>query len=1818
MRKSFHFLFWLGFAPLWLACSSQQVEVSNRNFGEEIARQQNLIFTFSQDLVADSLTGRWDSTAYIGFKPAVRGKFKWTATNELMFSPDLGFRPSTEYKASLTRDILRHAGSIGKKNLSVGEATELKFHTPYLNLVHSEMFWTKSGTGAIELHFNLNFNYKVNPAEVAGRLTVQIGGKQVTPRVTSTSLAEKAAIQVTQPAGTSFDGKPVIITVKEGLKCAESSYVTPRALILQANIPDKENFQIARVEPELDGEAGLIRVYTNQTIESQNIAKFIKVTPEAAIKVEAQPYGFSIKGNFGPGSYNLRISKELRGVFGGLAEDYAQVVVFGEMKPSIAFSSRQALYLTSKGSRNLGVRITNVPRVKVTVYKIYENNIQYFLRNNGASGNYEYYGGEEYESEYYMSESGENPYGRVVLERELETKSLARSGDVSLLNVTLPQDDPFRGVYVVKVTSANEQYLSASQLVSISDIGFTVKEAENEIIVLCNSILSAQPLPGVKVNLVSNNNQTVYSAETDAGGVARFPDLKGKAPGFTISMVTGQQGDDFNYLAFSQTKVESSRYDVGGARDNPSGYQAFLYGDRDIYRPGETMHLNTVVRNGRWENPGDFPVKLKVLLPNGKEFAQLKGNLSEQGSFTTSLPLPQETVTGTYNVEVYTANDVLLTNRAVSVEEFIPDRIRVNVNLSGEALRTGEELKVQATATNLFGPPAAGRNYEMTFGLKRKAFVPEKFAGYNFHTTHSKEVSFEQNVRQGTTAADGQLTEAFTIPADYKDLGVLDGTVYTTVFDETGRPVNRLNRFEVFTQDVFYGINLPDTYVNTREAMQIPLVATDRSGKTLANATARVQVVKLNWETVLVRSEYGDYRYDSQKKEQKLVETTLKLNGSGTAYTFVPSLSGQYEIRVSRPGAASYVAGSFYAYGYGFTQNTAFEVNREGQIDIETDKKTYQVGDKAEVLLKTPFAGKVLVTVERNRVFDYFYQDTDKKSAKITIPIKAGYLPNAYITATLIRPADNATMPLTVAHGFTPIGVEEDGHKLPVQITAAAQSRSRTQQTIRVKTEPGAEVTLAVVDEGILQLKNYKSPDPFGFFFQKRALEVESYDLYQKLFPELTGTLSSTGGDGYDLSKRVNPLTNKRVKLVTFWSGPLKANGSGEVSYTVDIPQFSGDLRIMAVAYKGSAFGAGNTNLKVADPVVISSALPRFLSPGDQLEMPVTLTNTTSRPTTATVRLKTTGAVGVAGEAEKTVELAANREAQVTFAITARNAIGTGDVTVEVSALDSKFIDQTDITVRPVTSLLKSSGSGVAAVASATSVSLATEFIPATTRTKFVLSRSPVAQFAGDLDYLLQYPYGCVEQTTSGAFPQLYFADLSQSLLRKPADAAQSGTDVANYNVQQAIRKLQSMQLHNGALSYWPEGGSESWWGTAYAAHFLTEARKAGFAVNTQVLDRMLGYLSGKVKARDSEQYFYFVNSGERQSKRIAPREIAYSLYVLALGGRQDVATMNYYKSRKDLLAIDSKYLLAATYQLLGDNGSFRSVVPAAFSGERSVSAFGGSFYSYIRDEAISLNALLQADLQNPQIPVMARHLSEGMKKEKYLNTQERAFGLLALGKLARRDSGKDVTATVKAGSNVLGTLAAGDLVLNNVANQNLTIGTQGSGSLYYFWQAEGLSNNTSVPEEDSYLKVRKTFYDRSGNAISGNTFRQNDMVVVKISLSTTDGSRVDNVVITDMLPAGFEIENPRISEMAEMRWARDAAVPEHFDVRDDRINLFTTATGSRKDYYYVVRAVSTGTFRMGPVSADAMYNGEYHSLNGAGAIQVSAGGGKEKASLGE
>ncbi|MBA3647305.1 MAG: alpha-2-macroglobulin family protein [Chitinophagales bacterium] len=1781
--------------------SQNFIRLERTNFTGEIGRDQNLVFTFSTNMVPDSLLNKWDTTVYIQFIPIVKGKYKWTASNELTFSPYALFSPSTDFEAIFTKKLLFYF----KERISLPEQNKIAFHTPYLTLTTPQIFWATSlqNPGTAETRINLNFNSPVLPAEVNKRLHIYVNQKSVLFDFLNGNTDSIIVIAIADYIGDSKGSVPIKIQIDAGLPSVGTSYKSKTKLEYNLVIPEKGKIMVTEMTAIFKEGIGQINVFTNQPLINENLKLLVSIVPAIKFSVEKIDNGFAIIGDFETDkTYSVTLSKDLQGIFGyALNENYVQNVSFGELQPSIAFANKKSIYLSAAGDRNISINAISLNKIKVSVIRIYENNILAFTRAGTEWGYYDEPNNGDYEYHDYQYYNYEN-YGNLISEKTYSVQSLPKNGNTRLLNLNLDDlnyGSKLKGLYVLKIQDADRQWLQQSKFISVSDIGLIVRQAKDEVYVFANSILDANPLPNVKLSFISSNNQVIQTTTTDKDGVGIIKKDEAVFGNFLLGMVTATVNDDFNFIILDNTSVETSRYEVGGSHSNDAQLDAFIYGDREIYRPGDTIHANTIVRTEDWKTPEGAPMKMKLILPSGKEYQSYKKLPDDQGAFETAFYLPATIVTGQFTIELYSGNDVLINSRKINVEEFVPDRIKVTVELDKNIFKPNDQVNARINAINLFGPPASNRNYEAELSLKRHDFAVKKFNDYNFSIQTSENIPLENVIKEGKTDVNGNASAIYSLP-DYKDIGILHGNIYTTVFDETGRPVHRLIEFEEYTQDIFFGIKNFDSWVSTHQSLTFQFAALTISGIPAAT-NAVVEIYKHNWENVIEHSG-GRYNYNPQRRDQLLSRSTINISASGGTLNFTPFNSGEYEVRILKPGTKTYVSRIFYAYGWEDTQNTSFEVSTQGEITMHVDKERYAIGDKAELLLKAPFDGKILITVEQDHIFSYFYVSTKDKAARATISILKEYVPNVYITATAIRRLNNNPLPLTVARGYMPLLIDNAENKLPVTIISTADSRSKIKQTITVKTLPDAELTIAVVDEGILQLRNTASPDPFHYFYQQKALEVTSFDLYPFLFPEYRNS-TLQGGDIAELNRRVNPFTIKRFNLVALWSGIKKSDASGNVDFDIYIPQFSGSLRVMAVAYKDRNFGSSEKIIKVADPIVISTALPRFLSPGDTLNVPVTLSNTTVKNTNVTAEILVSGPLKVSRSTTQSVSLNATSETRSEFSIFSNGIAGEGSVTINVNGAGEKFSDKTNISIRPASTLQRQTGSGSIEGGQSQTLHLRADMIASSMDAKLVVSRSLLGEFAGDLRYLLQYPYGCAEQIISSAFPQLYYRDLAKAS-GQDNKAIQHNPD---YNVQQAIKKIEAMQLYNGAVSYWPASDVESWWCTAYAAHFLQEAGKAGFDINQDFLERMYSYLQFKIKSRETELYYYQDARNITQKKTIAKKEIPYSLWVLALSGRFDQSAMNYYKAHEELLTLDEKYMLSSAYAVSGSQSAFNDLLPAAFAGETSLRALGGSFYSPVRDEAIALLVLQEADPDNQQIGIMSRHLIQKMKSASYLSTQDRAFALLALGKLSKKTRESTVTASISSNGKLIGDFNGNDLAINQgLVNQVITIQSSGSGTLYYFWEVNGINTTGSYKPEDNFLKARKQFFDRAGKQVNPAAIHQNDLIVVKLTLQALDykGS-IDNVAMTDLLPAGFEIENPRISAIPDLSWIKDETPFDYIDIRDDRITYFATATAKEKNFYYVVRAVSKGVFHMGPVSADAMYNGEYHSYNGASTITV-------------
>lgn len=1761
---------------------------------------QNLTIEFNRDLATAEQLNEWDSTAYIQFEPPIQGTFIWGAANRLLFLPSEKLPPGTKIRGTVTKAVL-----FNNSSWSLGSEISFETRTTPLDVDKVSTYWARVNPDSKDdptVFVDLDFNFPIRVAKVESKLELKVDGKvQAISLITEGEFARSIRFYATK-VELSEESIPVEVTIQPGLIPLGGKSASEEIKQVKSTLGSPFQFKVTNLSANYDGSKGTLTIITSQTPQEAELKKYLEILPKVKFEVEPKSNGFVItsEGFDVTGKYELLVKKGIEGKVGGLLKsEYREQFSFGNVKPTIKFSGTKARFLSKEGYKNVKIQILNVKEVEVVVSKIYENNALSFLSSRQYNYDYET---DEYYYGYNFNSNGNQ--SDEIWTKKIETSELQKDGSYSILNLDFDDKlSDYNGIYTVKVRSTENRWLNDSRVVAISDIGIITKQGKNKLFVFANSLSSANPIPGATVTAFGRNNQEISAVTTNQDGVAVI-NLDNNLPrGFEPQMVTISNLDDYNLLDLKATATRTSRFEVGGKYLRDAQYEGFVFMERDLYRPGEDVNLAFLVRDRTWGLPGQIPVKVKVTTPDGREFINMRKTLGEQGSSEASFSLPTSSLTGNYRLTIHTSNNQYLTGQNIKVEEFLPDRIKVEAKLDKtEYLASDTKMNLDLSAVNFFGPPAANKKYEVRIRLTRSGFYPRTLRGYNFNFQKTDTRLYDIN-REGLTDEAGKASVILDIPSNNKNTGIINLSGFVTVIDETGRPVSVRKGAKIYTQEVFFGVKSDDYWVKTGDVVHTSLVASDKDGKVLEGQKATVKIVKTEYKTVLAKSG-GYFRYRSQSYERVIEEKEVTIGGMDTKASFIPDLSGKYEVRVYPEGVNNYVSRRFYAYGYGSTTVNSFEVDNEGEVDIIFDKEKYDVGDKAQVILKAPFSGTVLVTVENDDVQDYFYVKTENKAAQFDLDIQDKYLPNVFISATLFKPQQTSDIPLTVAHGYAPMIVEKASTKLDVQITAVEKSRSNQKQEIKIKTSPGAMVGLAVVDEGILQVSQYKTPNPHAFFYGKRALEVKSYDLYPYLFPEIASGGLTGGGDAMEseMASRINPLNNDRVKLVSFWKGVVKADNRGEITHEIDIPQYSGDLRIMAIAFNNDAFGSGRENMKVADPIVISPGIPRFLSPGDSLVMPVAVSNTTDQEIRAKVTVSSEGLVKMQGKNSENTTFAGGKESMLSYKLYAQNDIGQGEIQVKVDADGDEYQHNTSITVRPNSPLLKLTGSGV--IKGSTTQKVETEdvnFIPSTIERKLVVSKSPMVEFTKDLSYLLRYPYGCLEQTTSQGFPLLYYTNVSRSA----ANTREHEATNANYIVKEAIKRIYLMQLYTGGFTYWPGQGRESFWGSVYAAHFLVEAKRAGYDVDSDVISKALNYIKKKANEKRVIDYYY----SYRSKRPIYPRGNLYALYVLALAGQAELSTMNFYLSKQDFLSSDSKYLLSAAYALSGDPAKINAIIKAKFAPESTIRSTGGSFYSPLRDEAIALTALLDVDPQNDEIPIMAKHVSESLKSNRWFSTQERAFSLIALGRIAKEAERTNINADVTVDGEQIGefkntktplTLSGPDL------EGDVSVSTSGEGTLYYFWETEGMSKDGSFKEEDSYLKVRRTYYKENGAIADLSKIEQNDRLIVKLSIQNIFDKNIDNIVITDMLPACFEVENPRIGALPNYRWIKDQNNPDYSDFRDDRVHLFTNLSYGRvRNYYYVVRAVSKGEYNLGPAAADAMYNNEYHSYSGGGKVIV-------------
>lgn len=1546
----------------------------------------------------------------------------------------------------------------------------------------------------------------------------------------------------------------------------------------------ESEFRVGDIKPTVSGTETGIEIELNKDVDLSKIKGFIEITPKVDFVVEERYNGIGLSGDFKPGvSYDVEVlkgmpsAKELK-----LNQSTKKTVVMSDYDPTFKFKV-QGMYVSLKGNQNIPVEATNIDVIKVKIHRVYDNNVVYLLNNS-------------------MSYSIPDDIGLDVIEKTINTNVERNKPTEILLNLKELIKGDSRGIFFMRLTEPDSGYSWSgdSKLILTSDIGMVVKKSDNGLFVWLNSLSNNGAIAGATIKVFSKTNQQLLEGTSDTNGLVQFKgvDWSGDRKPF---VVTASKDGDQSFIELEKCTLTETDFKTEGRPYISSGYEGFLYTDRGVYRPGEKVYLRAILRGPNLEKPDSFPVVFEITRPDGRQFAKLNGVLSRFGTVDLDIDIPDYALTGGYTANLMLPGSKEVTGSVkFSVEEFMPDRLKVTVTLPEERLQADKTSPITVKAEQFFGAPAEGRNVEVLYDLKPQEFKPDGYKDYSF-VDSSKSFTFKTtSLDEKTSDNNGSATFELKLPEKLSPPSALRCEISAVVKEVGGRAVTSHIERMFDAYPYYIGIRQAVAgYATPGREIKFDYVVLSPDGKKIDAAGLEVNIYKVVWNNVLKKDDKGEYRYVSESREE-VVRTDILKEGN-LSYSYTPKSWGDYVIRIKGKDVSSHSTSlTFYCSDSGYMP---WAMQRPDRIELKLDKSSYAVGETAKLTIKSPFKGKALITVSKDKIITAKVIELANPTQEVPLTVEDGWQPNAYCAVTVIRPVDPGEDWVAYrAYGIIPVAIDNSAHKLNVNVSSPDSSapEDKVKVDIEVKDAQGmpqeTEVSLALVDEGVLRLTNFKTPDPFEFFYGKRGNNIITSDIYSLLIPEFgqkkVGADSNPSGDEapYDPKKRLNPISAQRVKPVALWKSNIITGKDGKATTEFTVPQFSGSLRIMVVAVDSSSFGNSEEDLKVVEPLMIKPNLPRVISTNDEFIVPVSVFNSTGKDSDVAISLETSEGFVFNSDKAFTVNIKNNKEGQVAFKLKAPVAPQKATITIKASGAGHITDSITELAVRPPVPFTTLIGSGSIKAPATQAIKVPGDWLKGTGQTSLIITSLPALQFAGGLKNLVQYPYGCIEQTTSCTFPLLYLKDIAALVDPKKFNP----TQIDNY-IDAGIRRVLAMQTYSGGFSYWPGYNYTYDNGSVYATDFLIEAEEAGYAVPDFAKNTALDYCE-KILAGKEENY---------------PLELkAYSCYVLSKAGRLKPSWIRRLQEVKDKLPEYSRFHLAAALFALGDKRAVQEILGAGMPDSKVERQTGDSLNSYTRANAIALSVYMDIDPENPIVPTLVKRLQGSMKNGSWETTQDNAMALLALGKYASYVKHQDVnySGTVSADGKVIAQFDNNkDLKLENeiLAGTDVKISLQGKGTAYYYWVSEGVPVSERVEEKHNGIEVNRNFFDRNDKPLDMAKIKQGEVIIVDITFNSAGAYK--NVVVEDLLPACFEIENPRLATSETMYWIKkDMIEPGHIDMRDDRLLLFTDLEAKKGMHYrYVVRAVTKGKFILPAINASCMYDPSIISISGQGYVEV-------------
>jgi uncharacterized protein YfaS (alpha-2-macroglobulin family) len=1546
-------------------------------------------------------------------------------------------------------------------------------------------------------------------------------------------------------------------------------------------------------------------------------AEFIKLDGKDPQTVTADQRQICVDGLAHGKRYEVQVRMGLPSAVGETLRKTAELAVYvKDRTPSVRASGR-GYVLPDRGQQGIPLISVNTDTLKVEVYRIGDRNLAQTLQSGDFQKQIS-----AYEIEALKERSGARVYAGELAVAARPNEDVTTAFPVA---EALPKLQPGVYVLVAHAGSSKEEpgrTAAAIQWFIVSDLGLTTINGEDGLHVFVRSLATATPVVNANLRLLARNNEVLGTARTDSRGYARFDAGLQRGEGGLAPAVIAADAPDGDYAFIDVAGAAFDLTDRGvKGRSAPGPIDAFAYTERGVYRPGETVHLVALARN-RMGHAASIPLTLLIARPDGVEHKRMTLPDQGLGARATELALPPTAMTGTWRVRVHAEPKAsAIAQTAFLVEDFVPERLDLKLEPAVSALSLDQQSTINLAGRYLYGPPAAGLAVEGEIVVKPSSREVAGFPGFKFGLADEQMSPVRKTLEQlPATDAEGRAAIGVRLPPLPRTARPLDADVILKLRESGGRTIERTVTLPVELPHRRIGIKplFAGGQIGEGEMARFELVLLGADGRPIEPQGLKWELLRLDqrWQWY---SRDGSWNYEPVVNARRVAAGTAE--ASGTVARIEARVDwGRYRLEVA--SADGTLSSLIFNGGY-----WADEAADSPEIlDVALDKPAYRAGETARLKIQSRLAGRAMIAVLNSGLASQQEVDLPAGGGEVPLRVSEEWGPGAYVTVMLYRPMDaKAKRMPSRALGLRWLAVDQAPRLLSIALDLPPQIRSGATLSVPVRVAglaagEDAFLTLAAVDIGVLNLTRFETPKPEAWFFGQRRLGAEIRDLYGRLIDGMRaerGRLRSGGDGGSDgMSLQGSPPVEATLAL---FSGLVRLDANGRAKVDFQLPDFNGAVRILAVAWSGGKIGSAAKDLIVRDPVTVTASAPRFLTLGDQARLELAVHNVEGVPGQYTIvgeaELDAAASGARAPGFERSVVLAAGERRREAFELRPEQ-VGRMQLALRVRGPNGVEVRRRlsfDVKV-PAGDVKRLTVAALAAKGGKLTLSraLLQDLIPA--RSKISLSVGPLAGFdvPGLLASLDRYPYGCAEQTTSRALPLLYVNEVSKRI-------GMSNDAQVRQLIDGAIARVFEMQDSAGAFGIWGPSDGDMWL-TSYVTDFLTRARELGYTVRQQPFSRALDRLQSFISyAQDFEQ------GGEGR---------AYALYVLARNGRAPIGELRYYVDTKlDAFSTPlAQAQLAAALAMLGDKPRAELAMQAALKlmDPREDSDSRRDYGSGMRDGAAVLTLVAESGIAKPVLPRLIDVLGKAYAKKAYTSTQEQAWLLLATHALG--EEAKDLKLAIN-GQPHQGTLLRG-ITAAELDGEGVVVSNTSESGVEAVISVVGAAL-TPEPAIAKGFSIERSYYTLDGrrvelkSAAGGRSeLTQNDRLVVVLKVEAEQpGGRI---LLVDRLPAGLEIENPRLVDAGDVKtlgWLKTTLKPNHLDFRDDRFVAafdFFGSSNARRGHSgdgedgnaepvssasvaYLVRAVTPGSFVHPAATVEDMYRPDRFARTASGQLVVVA-----------